>query len=147
MAKKNSFYGASLSFSIVSTYFPVNSNYPYFHHFVFQPMMGDGHKTNDDYTLIAYAVDSYGNVLNSYPLQASNAIPVDAKQTVQYANMNLGLDGLGTLYPTGAGVISDISLFPTDFYLGTNYVYYTAETQGPGGFVIYTSQINPSPPY
>ncbi len=98
MAKKNSFYGASLSFSIVSTYYPVNSNFPYFHHFVFQQMIVDGSKADDDYSLIVYAVNTDGTILNSYELPVSSAPTVKAKQKVQFANMKLDLIGLQQLY-------------------------------------------------
>lgn len=146
MSKKNQFYGAGISFGTVSRYFPSN---PDFYCFIFQPMMDDTTKENNDLTLIAYAVKQNGEVLNGgtpidlMPLSKPRE-PYEVKgKKVYFANLKLCLDDLKQLYPPGSN--SNLDIYPSEFFKTTGYLIYTAETYDSQNTLI-TKKVNPSPP-
>lgn len=147
MAKRNTFYGAVVTYATISTYYQ-NTNFPDFDHFTFQQQLDDGTKADDDFTLTVFAVDKYGVVLNGgnpLPITPANSGGYEAKKNVQFANLKLELAGLATLYP--AGVTSDLDVYPYAFYKATGYVIYMAETFSAfNPNVPINVPINPSPP-
>jgi hypothetical protein len=146
MSKKNQFYGAGMSFGTVSKYFP---NDPDFYCFIFQPMMGDTTKENNDFTLIAYAVKQGGEVLNGgnpidlTPLNKPREPKEVKAKKVYFANLKLCLNDLKDLYPPGSN--SNLDLYPSEFLKDTGYLVYTAETYSSQNTLI-TKKVNPSPP-
>ena len=137
--KKNTFYGAGMLQATVSNYYPSAD----FVCFIFQQMIVDGSKSDDDYNLIAYAVYKTGPPV-PVPLLSTNAV-LDAKQKVQFANMKLDANTLGTvLYPSG--VTSDLTITPYVFYKSTGYVVYNATTPSKIHPLTNTYTLNPSPP-
>ena len=146
---KNQFYGAAISYDTVKKYYPINSEYPEFYCFVFQPMIDDTTKANNDYTLIAYAVKQKGEVLNDgdpiplIPLtKPRNPFGVQGNK-VYFANLKLCLDDLKYLYPLGS--TSNLDIYPSGFFKATGYLVYTAETSDSKNILL-TKQVNPSPP-
>ncbi len=157
MDKFNYFSGISLAYSVVTQYYPVNYANPYFDHFVFQPMLGDGHKADDDFTLAAYAVDADGTVLNNQGMLDTNPLPGHkvqvTKKCIQFANLHLDLTALGQLYKPGSPP-SELRIYPSGVYYSnpngkeTDYMLYTAETGDEvDPDVVVKTPINPSPPY
>ncbi|HEX3385594.1 MAG TPA: hypothetical protein VHS53_10420, partial [Mucilaginibacter sp.] len=145
---KNTFEGAVMYYSDVSTYYPINANYPDFDHFVFQQTLPDSGNSDNNYGLCAYAVftavSGIPPVMVGLGAQKRTGKPYKAPAGVQFANMKLDQDGLANLYPPGVTV--DMVLTAKDLYSGTNYVYYTASTNddsAAGGSV----NLNPSPPF
>src|ERR1700739_824637 len=114
MAKKNTFYGATMLQSAVSAYYPSD---PDFDHFVFQQMIMDPSQADDDYTLIVYAVNNRQVPVLLSPLTPVNGNPKSAGKRAHFANMRLDAVGLANLYPNG--VNSDMLIMPTGFYPGT----------------------------
>lgn len=138
---KNTFDGAIMSQSSVSTYYPANTN---FDHFVFQQMLEDPGDPDNTYTLCAYAVLKTGLPV-LIPLSPNlNGKGYKAPKGVQFANMKLGPSDLAILYPST--VKGDITITPLGAYLGSDYVVYSASTQGGAGNVGNTVPLNPSPP-
>ncbi len=72
MAKKNTFYGALVTYATISTYYQ-NPNFPDFDHFTFQQQLDDATKPDDDFTLTVFAVDKYGVVLKRWQSPTDNA--------------------------------------------------------------------------
>jgi hypothetical protein len=146
---KNQFCGAAISYDTVKKYYPINSKYPEFYCFIFQPMIDDTTKENNDYTLIAYAVKQNGGVLDDgspiplIPLtKPRDGVEVKGKK-VYFANLKLCLDDLKQLYPLGS--ISNLDIYPSEFFKNTGYLVYTAETYDSQNTLI-TKKVNPSPP-
>ncbi len=156
MSKQDfSFSGISIAYSVVKDYYPVNYKNPYFDHFVFQPMIGDGTCADNVYTMAAYAADEDGTVLNGEAMLAAIPFnhPVPAKKHIQFANLHLDLTALGKLYPPG-GTTTELRIYPSGtYYCGHNgedtaYMVYFAETGTKDGPDLITkTPINPSPPY
>lgn len=148
MARDNRFYICEMASTIVSTYY-LNSAYPTFDHFTFQPIIADGNAANDEYLLVVYAVGATGEVLSpiggialSKPKTGPNP-GLKANSQVQFANMRLNKTGLGTLYPGGVVTPSALVLTPAA-YGTTNYVSY--EVYNPDSPALASVTINPSPP-
>lgn len=138
---KNTFDGAIMSQSSVGTYYPANTD---FDHFVFQQMLEDPGDPDNAYTLCAYAVLKMGPPV-LIPLSPNlNGKGYKAPKGVQFANMKLGSSDLAALYPST--VNGDITITPVGAYLGSDYVAYSASTQGGSGDVANTVPLNPSPP-
>jgi hypothetical protein len=151
MSKENIYYGATMSFEVVSDYY-LNPAYPNFGAFVFQQQMDYATTINNDYWLIAYAVDIHGTVLNAgkpLPLITIMTHPFHAdKNKVQFANMRLNMAGLYELYPPGGGVDSELTITPTGYYHSTGYIIYTATTiDDKQPLTPRSAPLNPSPPY
>jgi hypothetical protein len=131
MAKKNTFYGATVTAATISTYYK-NTNFPDFDHFTFQQQLDDGTKPDDDFTLTVFAIDKYGVVLNAgtpLPITPVNSNGFTPKNNVQFANLKLDLTGLATLYPKD--IKCDLSVSPHAFYKATGYVIYMCVTESP----------------
>lgn len=145
---KNTFNGAVMYYADVNTYYPLNANYPYFDHFVFQQTLPDSGNSDNTYGLCAYAVFTAASGMLPIQItlgpQKKTGKPYKAPAGAQFANMKLEqTDGLDILYP--AGVTVDMVLTPMGPYTA-DYVYYNASTDGDsaaGGNV----NLNPSPPY
>ena len=152
MPPENIFYGIIMTYDTVFTYYK-NPAHKKFHHFVFQPMIDDVEV--GDFTLATYAVNEDLTVLND-----GNMLPTEesedngftgTKPNIQFANMNLGLDALAALYPTG-GAKLDLKVYPPGGYYSQNgketaYVLYVAHA-GDGNVTVGSPNvpINPSPP-
>jgi hypothetical protein len=138
---RNTFDGAIMSHTDVSTYYPSNTN---FDHFVFQQVLEDTNGPDNTYTLCAYAVLIAGPPV-FIPLSPNlNGKGYKAPKGVQFANMKLAPPDLAILYPSG--VTADITITPLGAYEATDYVQYSASTPG-GNNVVNSVKINPSPPY
>jgi hypothetical protein len=146
---KNTFEGATMYYTDVSTYYPNN---PDFDHFVFQQVLANPNSADNTYTLCAYAVFTAASggapVLIALGPQKKTGKSYKAPAGVQFANMKLDNGALGILYPPPTPTTADITLTPYGPYGVTEYVTYKASTDGDddtgtGGTVI----INPSPPY
>jgi hypothetical protein len=148
MARDNRFYICEMASTIVSTYY-LNSAYPTFDHFTFQPIIENGDAANDEYLLVVYAVGAAGTILGppgGYNLSKPKTGPnpgLKANAQVQFANMRLDKTGLGTLYPGGVVTPSALVLTPAA-YGTTNYVSY--EVYNPDSPALASVTINPSPP-
>ena len=152
MKRTNKFSGIKLTHETVFTYYK-NPNHPDFDHFVFQPMIDDdGNPDGDNFTLAAYAVTDKLKVLNDgNPLPATDMDDTGAigtKPCIQFANMKLNKEQLGTLYKSAKSGLSFYPPKPISYFKDTAYVQYIAETAY--GFehekVLITSKIDPSPP-
>jgi hypothetical protein len=145
MSMKNIFSGVEMTYDLVQTYYLKT---PDFDHFVFQQMIDEVDIGN--FTLTVYAVSKSSVLNNGNPLIVSEFNGKNfpgIKPNIQFANMNLGLSGLGLLYPPGC--TSNLKVYPAGYYWQnskeTAYIYYTAETKNGKEFIL-TSKINPSPP-
>jgi hypothetical protein len=145
---KNTFNGAIMSYSDVSTYYLNGTD---FDHFVFQQVLANPNDADNTYTLCAYVVFTPASkrapVLITLGPQNKTGKPYKAPAGVQFANMKLEPADLGHLYPPALPTTADITLTPNGPYGVTEYVTYKASTDGDGdagtgGSVI----INPSPP-
>ena len=144
MPKINTFRGVTMSSGTVGAYYPNNLDFACF---IFQQMIDDGTKIDDDYTLTVFAVDIYSKVMNGGDPLTLGPLPdhsITAKKQVNFANMKLDLNDLKILYPTG--VISDMKVYPTKYYKKTGYVVYTAETESGVTLATIKRPLNPSPP-
>jgi hypothetical protein len=157
---KNTFKGAVMFCTDVSTYYqtnqnnPINPNYAVFDHFVFQQVLANPNDADNTYTLCAYAVftpvSGRAPVLITLGPQKRTGQPYKAPAGVQFANMKLDKDDLNKLYPPlpAPPTTADITLTPKDLYQGTDYVIYQASTDGSGDTGAGGSvTLNPSPPY
>jgi hypothetical protein len=147
MERKNEFYGAVISSSVISDYYPGNFD---FSHFVFQQKVKDGSKKDDEYLLNVYAVGINGMVMNNgetLELKDKQADPsLKAKEKVEFANSKLNLTLLQQLYPQGAPV-TDLKVYPSGFYLETGYIVYEAKPEPTGDTTtVPVVKLNPSPP-
>jgi len=148
MARDNRFYICQMDASIVGAYY-LNSAYPTFDHFTFQPIITDGNASNDEYLLVVYAVGTSGTILGpagGTPLSKPKTGPnpgLKANPQVQFANMKLNIAGLQALYPGNTVTPSPLTLTPFA-YGTTNYVCY--EVNNPDSPALATVTINPSPP-
>jgi len=159
MDKYNFFSGIRMPSTLVSQYYPPQKNSPnaLFDHFVFQPMLDDGSKSDDNFTLAVYAVDVNLKVLNNgeqlKPTTELNDNIQGTKPNIQFANMKLFLPALGIIYPNGVNL--DLKVYPPGGYYWQNgketaYVLYIANAgdgDGNGTEGNPTVPVNPSPPY
>ena len=140
MAKQNTFFGATLSYTDTISYYYRQGD---FSRFIIQAMIENGGKADDDYNIVLWAVDNKGKVMNG-----SSAIKVPlnnhtlpAKKKVHFANVPLSKEDLNDLYK---GDPFDLELRPV-FYLDTDYVGFDVYKVNEVTLVALKT-LNPSPP-
>ncbi|MFI5159919.1 MAG: hypothetical protein ACHQHN_01515 [Sphingobacteriales bacterium] len=147
---KNTFNGAVMGHTDVSTYYPNNAN---FDHFVFQQLIADPTGSDNSYSLCAYAVFTITSGLAPVLITLLEDLKGNgykAPKGVQFANMRLYPTDLAILYPSGVN-LEDITIDPVGHYTGpngkkTDYVTYSAST--PSSLQTgNTVPLDPSPPH
>ena len=143
--KKITFYGAELSNRELIKYYKPGSA---FHHFTFQLKLRDVEKNDDEYDIIAYAIDSAGDIMNAgspVSLIHRKDITESAKKGVLYhGNINLTRAKLDKRYK---GSNANIIITPKEG--PKNYIYFILSplTKVHKDFVDFKNfDINPSPP-
>ncbi len=143
--KKVTFYGAELSYTELSKYYKLGSN---FHHFTFQYKLRDVEKKDDEYEVVVYAIDLAGEIMNAgSPLSLIHRkdITESAKKGVLYhGNINLTRTKLDKKYKQ-----SNANIIITPKQGPNNYIYFILSpgTKAQKIFVDFENfDINPSPP-
>jgi hypothetical protein len=142
MAKQNLFFGANIPFADIALYY----NQGTFSYLVFQPMIPDGGKPNDDYTIALWAVDNIGAVMNGYEpiILPPNKHFIEAKKKVHFANVYVERPQLENLFKDGQFTIG---LAPISYAANKEYVSFEIFNADKDS-LNYTalSLANPSPP-
>jgi hypothetical protein len=120
-------------------YYPDNSEFAYF---VFQQVLADGTQSDDEYTLIAYAINTDGEVMDDLtfdpPLTHHSLL---AGHRIQFANINVYPDDLDELF-NNAPPTTSLKLFPRHSVNYPKHIAYELE----GGLLERSKTVDPSPP-
>lgn len=149
----NLFIGVKITFGTVKTYFDTATGNPVgdFDHFSFVPVIPAITASNNNYSLLVFAIDKNGIVLNSNEAipstdDTSSGHTHPANKHVNFSIINLYYEQLKVLYPTTATAQSELRVYPHNFSGVTEFMTYKAETEDKKRERLISGDLNPSPP-